>query len=48
MWHSRPRLCSAEGGNLTLDFDLRSNTAEGGCATHYVTFSFSIPFSGGG
>ena len=33
-WHSRPRLCSAEGGRL-IDkaFDLRSNTAEGGCAT---------------
>jgi len=36
MWHSRPRLCSAEGGNLAVDFDLRSNTAEGGCATIYV------------
>ena len=32
-WHSRPRLCSAEGGSRLVDFDLRSNTAEGGCAT---------------
>jgi hypothetical protein len=31
MWHSRPRLCSA--ARRKSDFDLRSNTAEGGCAT---------------
>jgi hypothetical protein len=34
MWHSRPRLCSAEDGRaIPKAFDLRSNTAEGGCAT---------------
>jgi len=33
LWHSRPRLWSAEGGHLSQDVDLRSTTAEGGCAT---------------
>src|SRR5581483_6685311 len=38
LWHSRPRLCSGVAGNRTFYFELRSNTAEGGCAT-FVPYS---------
>jgi len=41
LWHSRPRLRSATGGNHFVDhFDLRSNTPEGGCATSEMTVAY--------